>query len=183
MTPAFPVWTIGHGARSLPEFLDLLAAHAIGRVADVRRVPRSRRHPHFGSEHLAHALARAGFDYRHLPDLGGMREPDGSATNAGLGERMFRGYADHMQTPAFDAAIEALLALAQERPTAILCAESAPEHCHRSMIADALLARGVTVHHIVGPGAPVDHTPTSRAWIAGHRVTYPAAQGELPLTP
>jgi uncharacterized protein (DUF488 family) len=175
------LWTIGHGARSLAEFLLLLAAHRIGCVADVRRAPHSRRHPHFGRDALARSLAAAGTVYRHLPGLGGMREPDGSPTNAGIREPAFRGYADFMQTPAFETALSDLMTLATDQRTAMLCAESAPEHCHRSMIADALLVRGVTVRHIVGRGAPVDHVLTRHARAEGGRVSYPAAQADLGL--
>lgn len=145
-------------------------------------MPRSKRHPHFDRERLARSLADASVDYRHLPGLGGMREPDGSPANAGLRERAFRGYADHMQTPGFATELDALLALASERPTAIMCAESAPEHCHRSMIADALVARAIAVWHITGPGAPVAHTLAARARSVAGRVRYPAAQAELDLS-
>lgn len=175
------VWTIGHGARREEELIALLGAHAIACVADVRRFPRSRRHPHFDRERLAVSLPAAGVRYVHLEPLGGMREPDGSTLNRGLPDGAFRGYADYMQTPSFDAALAALLALAAERRTAIMCAEADPAHCHRSLVADALLARGVRVLHVTGPGAAAPHALARGARVAGARVRYPAAQTELGL--
>jgi len=146
-------------------------------------MPQSRRHPHFGLERLSASLAAAGVDYRHRPGLGGMREPDGSPTNAGVREPAFRGYADYMQTPAFAAELEALIAEARDRPTAILCAEADPAHCHRSFIADSLIARRFTVLHIRDAGAPVPHLLRRGARIQGMQVTYPASQTELGLAP
>jgi len=179
-TPA-GLWTIGHGARSESELVALLHAHAIETLVDVRRVPYSRRHPQFGRERLAAALTAAGLRYEHREGLGGRREPDGSSTNAGLGEAAFRGYADYMQSAAFEAELLALIAEAGERPTAILCAESLPAHCHRSLIADALLARRLAVRHITGLGPPAPHALTRGAQIDGTRVSYPGAQTELGL--
>ena len=173
------VWTIGHGARTLAELLELLAAHAIATLVDVRRIPRSRRHPQFGRERLAAALEAAGVRYEHRAGLGGMREPDGSGRNAGLREPAFRGYADYMQTAAFAAELDALVAGAGGRRTAILCAESAPEACHRSLIADALVARGVQVEHIVTGGGSRSHVLSRTARTSGDRVAYPSLQGEL----
>ena len=175
------IWTIGHGARSEAELVALLHAHAIASLIDVRRTPHSRRHPQFERERLALSLPACGVRYEHRPGLGGRREPDGSATNAGWREAAFRGYADYMQTRAFDDELAALVARAEQQPTAILCAESLPAHCHRSLIADALLARRLPVLHIasVGPGSA--HRLTRGARIDGTRVTYPAAQGELGL--
>ncbi len=181
MSEPLTVWTIGHGSRAPGEFLGLLQAHAIACVADVRRVPQSRRHPHFGRERLALSLPAAAVRYEHLAGLGGMREPDGSPTNAGLRAGAFRGYADYMQTAEFGAQLEALLLLARVQPTALLCAEAAPEECHRSLIADALVARKVRVEHIVGAGGTRRHTLTAAALVSGTRVSYPAAQTDLGL--
>jgi len=175
------LWTIGHGARAVEELIAQLRVHGIARLVDVRRMPQSRRHPQFGRERLTASLAAAGVGYDHRPGLGGMRTPDGSATNAGIREAAFRGYADHMQTPEFAAELAWLIAYARGRPAAILCAESDPARCHRSLIADALLARRLGVLHIVGTGAAVPHTLTPGARIQGIRVTYPPAQTELGL--
>ena len=177
------LWTVGHGARSESELLERLAAHRIAALIDVRRMPYSRRHPHFGRERLAASLAAAGVRYEHRPGLGGMREPDGSALNAGIREPAFRGYADYMQTPEFAAEIAALIAAATLAPTAILCAESDPVHCHRSFVADALLAQRWIVLHIQSAGAAVPHVLRPGARIEGVRVTYPASQTELGFAP
>lgn len=181
--PAPTLWTVGHGARSEAELLERLAAHGIAALVDVRRMPQSRRHPHFGRERLAASLAAAGVRYEHRPGLGGMREPDGSLVNAGIREPAFRGYADYMQSPEFAAEIAALIAQAAREPTAILCAESDPAHCHRSFIADALLARRLTVLHIRSAGAALPHVLRRGARIEGVRVSYPASQTELGLAP
>jgi uncharacterized protein (DUF488 family) len=170
------LWSIGHGARSEAELLALLAAHGIAALVDVRRMPQSRRHPHFGLERLSASLAAAAVRYVHRPGLGGMREPDGSDTNAGIREPAFRGYADYMQTAEFAAELAALVAIAGGGRTAILCAEANPEHCHRSLIADALAARGIAVEHIVGEGDTVRHTLRREASVVDGRVRYPAVQ-------
>lgn len=173
------LWTIGHSNHALPGFIALLRAHAIAGVVDVRRVPRSRRNPHFARERLAEALSAAGIRYDHREGLGGMRTPDGTATNAGLGVALLRAYADHMQTPAFAAELEALLALAAERRTAFMCAEAGPADCHRSLIADALTARGIAVDHILADGRAVRHVLHGGARARGASVVYPASQGGL----
>ncbi len=180
---ALAIWTIGHGARPSSELVALLREHAITCVSDVRRHPQSRRHPHFSRQRLADSLASLGVRYEHRAGLGGMREPDGSRTNAGLRARPLRGYADYMQTAAFGAELAALVALAREQPTAILCAEAAPGDCHRSLIADALAARGIVVRHMVGGGLPQRHLVSAAARIEGTRVTYPPRQTELGIAP
>jgi len=173
------LWTLGHSSRTLKELLALIEAHAIEGVADVRRVPRSRRHPHFGREHLADALRAAGIRYDHREGLGGMRAPDGTPGNAGLRVAAFRGYADYMQTPAFAVELTALLELAGARRTAILCAEAAPAECHRSLIADAVTARGWVVEHILGEGGAVRHELRAGARVVEGKVAYPSSQGGL----
>ncbi len=122
--PGPTIWTVGHSTRTAAELIDLLAAHGIEVVADVRRFPGSRRHPQFGRERLAVALRAAGIDYRHLGDLGGRRPVRPDSPNTAWREPGFRGYADHMETPAWRAAIAALQELARGRRTAILCAEA-----------------------------------------------------------
>ena len=125
------IYTVGHSTRRLEEFLRLLSAHGVEGVVDVRRYPASRRHPHFAREALAGALAAAAIAYRHEPDLGGRRAPRGDSANVGWKDAGFRGYADHMATTAFRAALERLIEFAEARPTAILCAEAVPSRCHR----------------------------------------------------
>jgi uncharacterized protein (DUF488 family) len=179
MTPAPAVLTIGHGARAWPEFLALLKVHEVGRLWDVRRFPRSGRHPHFDGAAIARALAEARNDYAHRPGLGGFRRPDGSALNAALAESAYRGFADYMQTPEFARELDALVVAAAGARLAILCAESDPAHCHRGMIADALLVRGVPVEHIRDAAPPLAHVLSASARTVGGRLHYPGAQTRL----
>ena len=167
------MWTIGHSTRPLGELIALLRAHGVGRVVDVRRFPRSRRHPHFDARVLAHELPAAGIGYHHAPGLGGFRRARADSTNTGVRNASFRGYADYMQSTAFAAELDALVAAAATTPTAIMCAESLPWRCHRSFIADALVARGIDVHHILAYGPAMRHTLTDAARVTGGCVTYP----------
>jgi uncharacterized protein (DUF488 family) len=171
--PELTIWTVGHSNVPFEALLDALRSADIRLLCDVRRYPQSRRNPHFNRERLAQSLAQAGIDYRHLPGLGGRRTPDESSLNLGLRDEGFRGFADYMQTPEFDAALTDLIDAASERRTAIMCAESLPWRCHRSLIADALLARGVAVRHILG-GQEREHALTAAARVEADRVTYPA---------
>lgn len=142
-------------------------------LVDVRRFPGSRRHPQFAREALSRALEAAGIAYRHEPDLGGRRQPRPSSPNGAWRNDAFRGYADHMATPDFAAALERLLQ--SPAGTAILCAEAVPWRCHRQLIADALVARGAEVSHILGPGRRQPHALHADAHVApGGAVTYPA---------
>jgi uncharacterized protein (DUF488 family) len=168
------VWTVGHSDRSAADLISLLRAHGIELVADVRRYPGSRRNPQFGSEALRSALSEAGMAYVALPALGGRRRARPGSPNQGLKSAQFRGFADYMATPEFAAALEALLATAAARRTAIMCAEALPWRCHRSLIADALAARGVEVLHILGAGPPRPHALSPAARVSGGAVTYPA---------
>ena len=143
-------------------------------VADVRTIPRSRANPQFEGPALSGALARAGIGYAHLPRLGGLRHPKKGSPNGAWRNASFRGFADYMQTPDFEAGLAELQGLAAEGPVALLCAEAVPWRCHRSLIADALLARGVVVQHVTGPGRTRPHVLTPFARLQGRRVTYPA---------
>jgi uncharacterized protein (DUF488 family) len=158
------IYTIGHSTRELPDFLSLLRAHDIHGVIDVRRYPASQRHPHFGGDALAGALRAEGVGYRHEPDLGGRRTGRPDSPHTAWRSPSFRAYADHMDTPAFGAALARLEAFGREAPTAILCAEAVPWRCHRQLIADALVARGVEVRHIVSRGPVGRHAlhPSAR---------------------
>jgi uncharacterized protein (DUF488 family) len=173
------VWTIGHGTRPAAEFVRLLADHGIRLLADVRTVPRSRRNPPFNRETLPGTLLAAGIDYVHLPGLGGLRRPRADSANTAWRNASFRGYADYMGTAEFAAALDELLGLAGTAPTAVMCAETLPWRCHRSLIADALLVRGVEVRHIVAGAATDPHRLTPFARVGHGRLTYPAAQPEL----
>lgn len=168
------LWTIGHSTRTFDDFLSLLRAWRIETLADVRTVPRSRRHPHFNTDALAASLPEQGIAYVHIPELGGFRKTRDDSPNMAWQNESFRGYADYMQTPAFEAALRDLIALAGESRVAIMCAEAVPWRCHRSLIADALVARGCDVAHIMSDTKANPHTITKFAHIEGPRVTYPA---------
>jgi uncharacterized protein (DUF488 family) len=170
------LYTIGHSTRTNEAFLALLGAHRIQALVDVRTIPRSRRNPQFDGETLRGSLAEASIAYRHAPELGGLRRPRRNSLNTGWRNPSFRGYADHMQTPEFERALDALIADAQRARLAIMCAEAVPWRCHRSLIADACLARGIPVAHIM-TGAPAEpHALTRFGRIEGARVTYPSAE-------
>jgi uncharacterized protein (DUF488 family) len=145
---ALTIWTIGHSTRPIEELLGLLCAHEIGLLVDVRTVPRSRYNPQFNRDTLAHSLHGAGLQYRHLPELGGLRKPRKDSVNQGWRNDSFRGYADYMQTNEFREALEELIAESGLQLTAIMCAEALPWRCHRSLIADMLTIRGRAVRHI-----------------------------------
>ncbi len=174
------ILTIGHSTRTLEQFVGLLRVHNVGQLVDIRTVPRSRRHPHFSGEALSASLEQAGIVYRHAPGLGGLRKPRPDSKNTGWRQEGFRGYADYMETAEFEAALGQLIASAAARrrgmetqPTAIMCAEAVWWRCHRQLVADALVARGVEVRHIVSAAAPVPHTLTEFARVIDGKVTYP----------
>jgi uncharacterized protein (DUF488 family) len=175
------VLAIGHSNRPLAELVEWLSAAGVVTLADVRTIPRSRANPQFEGPALARSLAAAGIRYVHLPRLGGLRHARrGSDENAAWRNASFRGYADHMQTPEFEEGLCELRALAHEGPVAVMCAEAVPWRCHRSLLADALLARGVVVQHIVGKGRTRPHRLTPFARIDGRRVTYPPERAAAP---
>jgi len=136
--------------------------------------------PHFARVALERSLPDHGIGYRHAPGLGGLRKPRPDSTNTGWRNVSFRGYADYMQTDEFWVAVDDLEDLARAQTTSIMCAEAVPWRCHRSLIADALTARGVEVRHITGPRAPSLHAMTPFGVVSGERITYPAAD-TLPL--
>lgn len=168
------VWTIGHSTRPLEAFLELLAAHEIEAVGDVRRFPGSRRWPHFAREPLAEALETRGLLYLWFPELGGRRTPRSDSPNTAWRSAAFRGYADYMATDPFAVGLDRLVNLASGLRTAILCAESLWWRCHRGLIADALRWLGFEVVHILGPGATAPHPYTAAARIVGGRLSYSA---------
>jgi uncharacterized protein (DUF488 family) len=155
----------------------MLEAHGIRHVADVRTIPKSRRHPQFGQDQLAAVLEQHGIRYTHLPGLGGLRHPRKDSINTGWKNASFRGYADYMQTPVFAENLTRLAELAAGDRTVMMCAEAVPWRCHRSLIADALVARGEEVEHILTAKSRKSHTYTPFARVEGQSVTYPG----LPL--
>jgi len=173
-SPKLTVLTIGHSTRSIEEFLSILEAHGVERLVDVRSIPKSRRVPHFNSDALATSLQKRGIDYLHLKSLGGLRHARKDSVNTGWRNASFRGYADYMATDEFHAGLERLLRLASEKRSAIMCAEAVPWRCHRSLIGDALLARGVHVEDILSATSSRAHELTSFAKIHGVEISYPA---------
>jgi len=173
------VFTIGHSTLPIEKFLATLAAYGVERLADVRTVPRSRRNPQFNKEALAQSLAEAGIEYLAMPSLGGLRRPRKDSPNTGWRNDSFRGYADYMQTAEFADALEQLVRSSGERRVAIMCAEAVPWRCHRSLVADALQARGIPVVEILSATSHRVHRLTPFAHVEGTRVTYPPEQPQL----
>jgi uncharacterized protein (DUF488 family) len=154
------VLSVGHSTRTLVEFIRLLKAHEVSRVVDVRTVPRSRHNPQFNKSSLPLELEKAGLMYTHIPGLGGLRHAKHGSTNAGWRNASFRGFADYMQTPEFEQSLEDLIRLAARDRIALMCAEAVPWRCHRSLIADALLVRGIRTEDIISPIRSTIHTLT-----------------------
>jgi len=167
------IWTVGHSTRSFEEFFELLAENRIERLADVRRFPASRRVPWATQQALAATLRERGMDYEHFEDLGGFRKPIAGGGNTGWRNAGFRGYADYMASSEFRLGLDRLVRLAGRAHTAIICAEAVPWKCHRTLLADSLVARGVRVEHILASGKTEEHHLTSFATIKGPQVTYP----------
>jgi uncharacterized protein (DUF488 family) len=171
--PSPLVMTIGHSTRTIEEFISLLQTHSVSRIIDVRTVPRSRHNPQFNKDSLPDSLEKAGLSYVHLPGLGGLRHAKPDSINMGWRNASFRGYADYMLTPEFEESLEELIELANHDRLALMCAEAVPWRCHRSLIGDALLARGIQVEDIMSPTRAQVHTLTSFAEVRGKKVTYP----------
>jgi uncharacterized protein (DUF488 family) len=166
------IWTIGHSTRSLEELIGLLRGERIELLADVRRYPASRLHPHFNAEALRRSLIAADLRYEGYPELGGRRTPRADSANTRWRNASFRGYADYMESPAFETALARLMADAAGARTAIMCAEAPWWRCHRALIADAFKARGVEVLHIMGEASPVPHPYTSAASVVEGKLYY-----------
>jgi uncharacterized protein (DUF488 family) len=167
------IHTIGHSTHTQEQFLALLEAHGIRQVADIRTIPQSRRHPHFGKEALAAWLADAGITYRHFPALGGLRRPRPDSVNTAVRHPNFRGYADHMQTAEFRDGVAALEAFADAGATVVMCAEAVWWRCHRRFLADALSVRSVRVQHILSAGLAKPHQLSDFGRAHDGTVTYP----------
>lgn len=168
------ILTVGHSNRSWEEFLHLLQSHGVTLVVDVRKMPGSRRNPQFGRDAFAPALNESGIAYIHLPGLGGLRKRKPDSPNTGWENASFQGYADYMLTEEFTDALHELLQRASGERAALVCSEALPWRCHRSLIADALVVRGVRVEHILSPTRTQLHTLRSFAKVRGTRITYPA---------
>lgn len=167
------VQTVGHSTRTLEDFIKLLKVNGVDKVADIRTVPRSRVNPQFNRDTLPAALSAAGIGYEHMAGLGGLRHTKRDSLNTGWRNESFRGFADYMQTPEFEDALQILISMAQQESVALMCAEAVPWRCHRSLIADALAVRGIHVEHIISATNRRAHTLTPWAKVDGLRITYP----------
>lgn len=177
--PKNSIFTVGHSTLPLEDFIALLGEYGIARLADIRTVPRSRHNPQFNGDTLGKALRAHKTDYVALPVLGGLRHSRKDSPNTGWRNTSFRGYADYMQTEEFLQGLEELIALSQEKRTAIMCAEAVPWRCHRSLVADALCIRGIPVVEILSATSYRDHKLTPFAHVQGTSITYPPEQAAL----
>ena len=169
------IYTIGHSTRTIDEFIDLLHQHQITQLVDIRTIPKSRHNPQFGEDKLPQSLKRAGIDYVYLKALGGLRSGKRDSINEAWRNASFRHYADYMQTDDFVAGIDLLIKVAEEKITAIMCAEAVPWRCHRSLVSDALLVRGIPSCEIISATSERLHKMTSFAVVDGFKITYPAS--------
>jgi uncharacterized protein (DUF488 family) len=178
------IFTIGHSTRTLESFLAALAPAGVDCIADVRRFPRSRRHPHFNAEALSRTLPASGISYVPMPELGGRRarRRDGASPHTLWRVDAFRNYADYAETAEFRAALASLLGLAEARKVAVMCAEAVWWRCHRRIIADYLIAAGAAVTHIldIGKSEPARLTAGAAPQSDGS-ILYAAEQARLPL--
>jgi uncharacterized protein (DUF488 family) len=177
--PQGAVFTVGHSTLPIEQFTGLLQAYGVRCLMDVRTVPKSRHNPQFNADALAASLEAAGIRYLPMQALGGLRKPRKDSPNSGWRNESFRGYADYMQTEAFAAALQELIETSRDCRTAIMCAEAVPWRCHRSLVADALMAHGVPVVEIMSESNARAHKLTAFARVEGEKVTYPPEQGSL----
>lgn len=177
-TPA--ILTIGHSTHPIGGFVEMLKAHAVETVVDIRTVPRSRHNPQFDQAALPVLLADAGLDYVYIKELGGLRKTSKDSANGGWRNKSFRGYADHMQTAEFLAGLERLIDLAGRSRVAIMCAEAVPWRCHRSLVGDALVVRGIAVEDIMSATSRKPHKLTPFAKVHGKEISYPAYDEPTP---
>ena len=176
------ILTIGHSTRPWKVFLDLLRAHRVERVIDVRSIPRSRHNRQFDQDILRTKLRAARIGYVHLRKLGGLRHARRESSNMGWRNASFRGFADYMQTPEFDAGLQRLIKLAGQKRSALMCAEAVPWRCHRSLIADALTVLGMRVEDIMSKNRSQVHSLTSFGRVRRNRITYPMSKGSRVLS-
>lgn len=172
------IYTIGHSTRLIEDFISLLQKHGVQLLVDIRTIPKSRHNPQYGQDHLPQSLATAGINYVYLKALGGLRHHTGSSVNDGWRNTSFRNYADYMQTPEFTAGLEELIELARDKVTAMMCAEAVPWRCHRSLVSDALLVRGIESCEIISASSERPHKMTPFAVVDGLTITYPKSAVE-----
>ncbi len=165
--------SIGHSTRKIEDFIRILKMFEIQSLADIRTIPKSRRNPQFSDDNLSSALNENNITYEKIKSLGGLRKPRKDSINLGWRNESFRGYADYMQTPDFEAGLNELITLGKKKPTAMMCAEAVPWRCHRSLVGDALLVRGIEVIDIIDLTNSKRHELTKFAAVDGERITYP----------
>jgi uncharacterized protein (DUF488 family) len=174
------VFTIGHSTRTMDEFILLLKSQDVELVVDVRTIPKSRHNPQYNTTALIPALGESGINYQHMKGLGGLRHAKRDSINIGWKNFGFRGYADYMQTKEFEKNILDLIETAGQMQSAVMCAEAVPWRCHRSLISDALLIRGVKVIHIISATSNKEHSLTPWAEVKGMTIIYPKQQLQRP---
>ncbi len=172
------LFTLGHGTNPLDRFMAILQSFGIDLVVDVRTIPRSRHNPQFNKDTLPDNLRPQGIEYRHWPGLGGLRKARPDSVNSGWRNASFRGFADYMQGDGFESNLKDLIETTSRHVLVLMCAETLPWRCHRSLIADALLVRGIPVTHILKIGSTQEHRITSFARVRGMAVTYPEPGAE-----
>ena len=168
-----PIYTIGHSTRTIEEFIKILQSYKIETVVDVRTIAASRHNPQYNEEDLCKSLSRKGIGYIHCKGLGGLRHTTKASVNTAWENASFRGYADYMQTTQFQENIDRLIDMIKDKPTVIMCAETLPWRCHRSLIGDALLVRNIEVIDIINEKTGKPHLLTSFAKVQGNRIVYP----------
>ena len=174
------IWTFGHSTRPIVTFKGILLAHEIARLVDVRRLPTSRRFPHFNRERLDEELSDIPIEYIHLPELGGLRQPKSDSRNTALHNASFRAYADYMETPEFENGAARLIHFASAGRTAIMCAEALWWRCHRRLISDYLTSKGILIKHIIDEAHEQPHSYTDAARIIEGRLSYEGLFAERP---
>jgi uncharacterized protein (DUF488 family) len=177
--PEGTVFTLGHSTLPIERFVALLRIYGIERLVDIRTIPGSRHNPQFNETALANSLAAEHLEYLHLGALGGLRRARKDSPNTGWRNGNFRGYADYMQTEAFQDALESLIQMSRQKRVAIMCAEAVPWRCHRSLVADALNVRGVPAIEILSESSYRVHKLTPFAEVHGLQITYPPVQAPL----
>lgn len=177
------LFTVGHSTRPIEDFIEMLRTNDVDLLIDVRTVPKSRHNPQFGTTELARSLPEAGIEYRHEAALGGLRHAARESVNGAWRNASFRGYADYMQTEAFETALQKIIAVGREHRLALMCAEGNPFRCHRTLIADGLFAHGIVSCEITASGRPKPHRLTAFATVTGTQVTYPAEETSEPGQP
>ena len=175
------MFTVGHSTLPIERFIALLQTYGVKRLVDIRSIPRSRHNPQFNDTSLAESLTARRIEYAHIQALGGLRRAHKDSPNTGWRNKGFRGYADYMQGEEFRDALETLIRMSRQKRAAIMCAEAVPWRCHRSLVADALIVRGIPVVEILSESSYRMHKLTPFARVEGTRITYPSGQATLPL--